>query len=616
MAHPKPPDIVERAEDRLRAVEAHLRCQKEAFQAAIDGAPLELSLNILIQCVQDQTGGLARAAFYIADPKGTCLHPIKLADGMPEAYQRGVDGFPIGPDSLSCGLAIYTGQPIITPDVCEEPLWRPWLHLAQESDFRGCWSFPIHSTAGKAVGTFAMYYREPREATQQELDLASVITQAAGIIISRHTESQERQHAEQALRAFTKELEARVEDRTRDLVDSQMRLRALATELNLAEQRERKRIANELHDHLQQVLVLAKLKVGQGKRLAPMVPASADILQQIDHALADALQYTRTLVTELSPPVLREHGLLAGLKWLAEDMRRHDLTVIVTLPENLELSLAEDQILLIFQSVRELLFNASKYAGTGEATVSLDRVDGKLRVEVCDSGRGFNVSKESNDSPGGELAAKYGLFSIRERMKALGGWFALESAPGKGTRATLVLPCTNARIHTQVCRDSDLSLNAIINGNQLPLEGATRRGNNEISNHMPKVLLVDDHVMVRQGLRSVLEGYADLQVIGEASHGEEAIRLVEQLEPTIVVMDINMPGVNGIEATRWIKAKYPRMIVIGISVNTDDENQTAMKQAGATSLLTKEAAVDELYLAIQTALSGQQTVLASTNHFS
>ena len=460
-----------------------------------------------------------------------------------------------------------------------------------------------------------MYYSEPREATQGELDLANVITQAAGIIISRHTESQERQHAEQALRVFTKELEARIEERTRDLVESQNRLRSLATELNLAEQRERKRIATELHDHLQQMLVLAKLKVGQGKRLSPMVPACADIMQQIDNALADALQYTRTLVIELSPPVLHEHGLLAGLKWLAEDMRRHDLTVVATLPENLELSLAEDQMLLLFQSVRELLINASKYAGTGEATISLEPVDGLLRVEVCDSGRGFNVSEESNDSRAGELGAKYGLFSIRERMKALGGWLALESVPGEGTRATLVLPCTNARIHTQVCRDSNLSVNAT-NGNQLPLEGAARRGNNEISNHIPKVLLVDDHVMVRQGLRSVLEGYADLQVIGEASHGEEAIMLVEQLEPTIVVMDINMPGVNGIEATRRIKAKYPHMIIIGISVNTEEENQTAMKQAGATSLLTKEAAVDELYVAIQKALSDQQIALASTHHFS
>ncbi|HET7438308.1 MAG TPA: response regulator transcription factor, partial [Nitrospira sp.] len=114
-----------------------------------------------------------------------------------------------------------------------------------------------------------------------------------------------------------------------------------------------------------------------------------------------------------------------------------------------------------------------------------------------------------------------------------------------------------------------------------------------------RVLLVDDHAMVRQGLRSVLDCYPDLEVVGEAWNGEEAVKAVESLRPAVVIMDINMPKMNGIEATAEIKARFPDTTVIGLSVNASDENKEAMLNAGASLLLTKEAAVEQLYGAIQ-----------------
>lgn len=95
-------------------------------------------------------------------------------------------------------------------------------------------------------------------------------------------------------------------------------------------------------------------------------------MEQTDEVLSDALKYTRTLVAELSPPVLREHGLAAGLTWLAEYMKRHDMTVTVRIPESDDVNLPEDQAVLLFQSVRELLINASKYAESNEAMVTLE----------------------------------------------------------------------------------------------------------------------------------------------------------------------------------------------------------------------------------------------------
>jgi DNA-binding NarL/FixJ family response regulator len=122
-----------------------------------------------------------------------------------------------------------------------------------------------------------------------------------------------------------------------------------------------------------------------------------------------------------------------------------------------------------------------------------------------------------------------------------------------------------------------------------------------------RVLLVDDHAMVRQGLRSVLDAYPDVEVVGEASNGEEAVQMVERLRPSLAVMDINMPKMNGVEATAMIKARYPDTIVIGLSVQTGEEAQRAIIKAGAVVLLTKEAAVDELYRTIREVLDSQVT---------
>jgi len=109
--------------------------------------------------------------------------------------------------------------------------------------------------------------------------------------------------------------------------------------------------------------------------------------------------------------------------------------------------------------------------------------------------------------------------------------------------------------------------------------------------------------MVREGLRSLVENYDDVAVSGEAADGSEAIQSVDRLHPAVVIMDINMPKTNGIDATSEIKSRHPHIAVIGLSVHNSDEAQEAMLRAGATRLLSKEAAVDELYEAIRQALA-------------
>ena len=124
-----------------------------------------------------------------------------------------------------------------------------------------------------------------------------------------------------------------------------------------------------------------------------------------------------------------------------------------------------------------------------------------------------------------------------------------------------------------------------------------------------RVLIVDDHVMVRQGLRAVLQSYSNIDVAGEAGNGEEAIASVMKLQPTVVVMDIGMPSLDGIAATRLIKTQYPQIAVLGLSVNAESYQVDAMVKAGAFEVLTKEKAVDELYSAIQRATAAIQPIL-------
>ena len=116
-----------------------------------------------------------------------------------------------------------------------------------------------------------------------------------------------------------------------------------------------------------------------------------------------------------------------------------------------------------------------------------------------------------------------------------------------------------------------------------------------------RVLLVDDESLVRRILKQILSAYQDLELVGEAANGEEAISAVERLQPDVVVMDIRMPGFDGIAAARAIREKYPRAKIIGLSEYAQSYNIDAMERAGALGVYLKSMALEELYPAIKAA---------------
>jgi PAS domain S-box-containing protein len=413
----------------------------------------------------------------------------------------------------------------------------------------------------------------------------------------------ERKQAEKQLHRLNADLEHRVAARTRELVHSQNRLRKLASDLSVAEERERRRVAGELHDYLAQLLVATRMKLNQGLH-SRSATRQSELLREVDDMLDQSLTYTRTLVAQLSPPVLHEFGLAAAMKWLGEQMPRHGLSVDSTI-EARPLNLTENQAVLLFQSARELLLNVVKHAGTGRASVQLKSHGGELRLTVRDEGRGFEMSllKETAAS-----SNAFGLFSIRERMESLGGRCEIVTRPGHGTIVTLAMPLSGDD------RSAEFKvLSAELVEAESPTALSTQAStlstrHSALRQHARfRVLLVDDHAMVRQGLRSLLENHGDVEVVAEAGDGLQAIALAETLCPDVIVMDLSLPLLDGVEATRRICLAHPAMIVIGLSVHQNRQMEQAVKGAGAAAFLTKDCAVDQLYEAISSAVPARSS---------
>jgi len=125
-----------------------------------------------------------------------------------------------------------------------------------------------------------------------------------------------------------------------------------------------------------------------------------------------------------------------------------------------------------------------------------------------------------------------------------------------------------------------------------------------------RVLIADDHQIVRDGLRSLLEKEPDLEVVAAVEDGRTTVRLVEELQPDVVIMDISMPGLNGIEATRKITRDFPNIKVIALSMHDDGRFVTNMLKAGASGYLLKDCAFKELTKAIHVVVRAGKSYLS------
>jgi two-component system CheB/CheR fusion protein len=261
-------------------------------------------------------------------------------------------------------------------------------------------------------------------------DSSGVATHLIGIV---HDITEQERLAE-ALRA------ARDAAHHRELERRAVQLSRLASDLTLAEQHAREQIATTLHDGLQQLLVTAALDLDRRlRRDADQGTDADDVLLQVKQQIDEAIAAARSLSLDLFPPVLHTSGLPAALRWLANRTRdKYGISVDVTADPDANPG-RKDVRTLLFESVRELLFNAVKHAQVDRVTIHLTLdPENALRILVEDSGVGFDPVDLVKRGQTGQLG--WGLFSIRERLTLLGGRFEIDSAPGRGSRFCLVSP--------------------------------------------------------------------------------------------------------------------------------------------------------------------------------
>jgi signal transduction histidine kinase len=283
---------------------------------------------------------------------------------------------------------------------------------------------------------------------------------------------QEREQREQRLRQLTRRLEGEVEAKTDSLTDtidrlhdevagralaegelqksSQMlvterekafvelqerahQLQQLTLELSQTEDRERKRLAEILHDDLQQLLAAARFQIGLLGNRAKGDGELLEMVGQIKAILVEAIEKSRSLSHELSPPGLAHNDMGEALGWLTQQMwRKHGLIVRLDIRGRIELQ-SEPLKTLLYKAAQEMLFNVVKHAGVTKARLRLRRWGGSICLSVSDKGQGF-------DPQGPGHTGGFGLLSIRERVKLLGGRMKVRSAKGRGSTFLIVVP--------------------------------------------------------------------------------------------------------------------------------------------------------------------------------
>jgi len=397
-----------------------------------------------------------------------------------------------------------------------------------------------------------------------EVSLNHVPTPSGGRAIAFVTDVTARKRAEAALQERTVELEQRT-----------AQLSQLASDLTLAEQDAREQLAQTLHDGLQQLLVSASLNLGRSVKRGARQGAESEALAQAKRHLDEAIVAARSLSLELFPPLLHSSGLPAALVWLAQRTGQEYGIVVEASADPLADSQRKDVRTLLFASVRELLLNAVKHGDIDRITVDLALIgDATLSITVVDQGTGFDPTGIVDRAKAGQ--GGWGLFRIRERLTLLGGRLDIESAPGQGTTVRLIAPrgAAEGLAATHAAHHPATSATA--------LHAASHQSGPAL-----KILLVDDHAGMRDVLRVLLQERREFRVVGEAANGLEAIAKAHALRPDVILMDVMMPEMDGVEATRRIRAELPFIQIIALTTIARADGTHAIERVGAAAFFTK-----------------------------
>jgi len=415
--------------ERMRA-EALRDGESRILEMIARDARLEETLEKLVRVVEDQFAGLLCSVLLLDEDGQHVRHGA--APSLPQTYTQAIDGMCIGPESGSCGTAMYRREPVVVTDILQDPLWEPYRGLAEPYGLRACWSTPILAHSGKVLGSFAMYYREPRSPIPAETRALEMATHLAGIAIERRLAREERERLRQAQadlahinRVTTMgELTASLAHEIKQpisaaVTDARTCVRWLGRDVpDLAEARE------------------------AASRVVSDVTRAAEIINRISVLFKKgALQRELVDVNEL----IREMIVL-----LRSEANRYSISIRTELAENLPTVMADRvQLQQVFMNLMLNGIDAMKgTTGGGELTIKSEVGDGQLLISVCDTGMGlppqqaeevFNAYFTTKDNGTG-----MGLPISRSIIESHGGRLWAAGASGRGATFQFTLPATLA----------------------------------------------------------------------------------------------------------------------------------------------------------------------------
>jgi signal transduction histidine kinase len=393
-------------------------------------APLGEILEKLVRVVEDQFTGLLCSVLLLDEDGQHVRHGA--GPSLPKAYTQAIDGLCIGPKAGSCGTAMYRRETVVVTDILQDPLWEPYRGVAEPYGFRACWSTPILVQSDKVLGSFAMYYREPRSPSPAETQALEMATHLAGIAIQRKLAREERERLRQA---------------QADLAHIN-RVNTMG-ELTAS-------LAHEIKQPISAAATNAKTclrwlgrdepDVGEARaaasRLVNDVTRAADIIGRISSLFKkDAPQRELVDVNEL----VREMIVL-----LRSEANRYSISIHTELAEGLPEVMADRvQLQQVFMNLMLNGIDAMKgTSGGGELAIKSEAGDGQLLISVSDTGVGlppeqaeqiFRAFFTTKDNGTG-----MGLPISRSIIESHGGRLWAAGGSGRGATFQFTLPATVA----------------------------------------------------------------------------------------------------------------------------------------------------------------------------
>ncbi|MDO8988175.1 MAG: PAS domain S-box protein [Sideroxyarcus sp.] len=340
--------------------------------------------------------------------------------------------------------------------------------------------------------------------------------------------------AEQELRHMNSKLELEVSERTADLAE-------LAAHVQTIVENERAALARELHDELGSTLVGMSMEVGhlKGKISDPEHLKSLSVLKSL---ITSAVQIKQNVINQLYPSVLEHESFSDALKWLIREFgKRSGLDVKSSLPEHI--GIENPYSLAAYRIAQECMTNIAKHAKATGVVVTAECNGGFLELTIQDNGQGL---------PRGRSKAGHGIFGMQERARNLGGSMKIESEEGKGTTAHLKIPLGSAK-----------------------------------KKDKKRVLVVDDHALVRNALQRLLNETDDFSVEGEAADGVEAVRMALEEDWDVMLLDISLPGKDGLTVLEEVAKAKPALPIIMLSTHAKDQFAEAALAKGAACYIEK-----------------------------